>query len=238
MKFFLKIYFMISKLEKLGFDVAIDSGYEPGVKPYMVMHQVPDPASIVKNGRTIFLTLNKAQPPVTPMPKLIDLSYRSALMILKSSRLILADTVHKPNYANGAVLDQLYRGVSIQAGAMLPQGSRISLVIGDGLGNVDLNVPDVIGVSPEEGIATLNGYGLFPVVIWDEPITDSGTAVIYTQTPSPYDELDAPNRIREGDQIDIRIKQSPTPEELEDNRRPSRGVNKDDSSAPPVTPRY
>src|SRR5690606_1276604 len=95
-------------LEKMGFEVDTDSSYDPDKKPFVVLRQSPEINAIVKIGRTIFLTVNKALPPLAPMPKLQDLSYRSAVMILKSSRFVLGDTIQKPNYANGAVLDQLY----------------------------------------------------------------------------------------------------------------------------------
>ncbi len=211
-------------LEGMGFEVAVDSSYDPQKKPLSVLSQVPDPNAVVKNGRTVFLTVNKASPPLTSMPRLLDLSYRSAVMIIKSSKLVLGDTIHKPNYANGAVLEQLFRGNEIRPGEMLPQGSIITLVIGDGLGNVEMNVPDVIGLSAAEGINILSGNGLTPTVIWDEPISDSGTAVIYFQSPSPYNDIDVANRIREGDVVDIRIKQTSTPEEQSNNRRPGRAV--------------
>jgi hypothetical protein len=48
------------------------------------------------------------------------------------------------------------------------------------------------------------------------------------QTPSPFNELDAPNRIKEGDVIDIRIKQYPAEGELERNRRPGSEVINED----------
>jgi beta-lactam-binding protein with PASTA domain len=116
---------------------------------------------------------------------------------------------------------------------MIPQGSKIDLVIGDGFGDINMNVPDVIGMSVEEAMSILNGNGLTPTTIWDGPIDDSASAVIYSQTPSPYNETDAPNRIKEGDIIDLRIKQSPTNEELEGNRRPSPRVIKETN---PETP--
>ncbi|RYD87484.1 MAG: hypothetical protein EOP50_20690 [Sphingobacteriales bacterium] len=161
------------------------------------------------------------------MPKLTDLSYRSAIRILESSRLVLGDTIHKPDYAKGAVLEQLYKGRAVRAGDMVPQGSIIDLVIGDGFGSVEMDVPDVIGRTAEEGISYLSGSGLVPTVIWDGPIADSASAIIYMQTPSPFNELEVPNRIKEGDVIDVRIKQYASPEELEGNRRPSNAVIRD-----------
>jgi len=217
-------------LEKQGFEIDIDSSYDPEKKPLSVLAQMPDANAIVKNGRTIFLTINKMEPPMTPMPKLTDLSYRSAILILGSSRLVLGDTIHRPDFAKGTVLDMLYRGRPIKPGDMVPQGSKIDLVIGEGFGNVESNVPDVIGMSADEGIAILNGNGLTVTTIWDGTIDDSASAIIYRQTPAPYNELDVPNRIKEGDVIDIRIKQNPTNEELEGNRRPGSSVNSEEST--------
>lgn len=212
------------QLEKMGFDVDIDSSYDPEKKPFVVLSQSPEINALVKSGRTIFLTVNKAEPPLAPMPKLQDLSYRSAVMILKSSRFVLGDTFQKPNYANGAVLDQLYNGRHVNAGEMVPQGSRIDLVVGIGFGSSEMNVPDVIGMTAEEGIAILSGNGLIPIVIYDGEIIDSSTAVIYTQSPAPYNELNSQNMIKEGDVIDIRIMQNPAKEEMENNRRPAKTV--------------
>ncbi|HRO42967.1 MAG TPA: PASTA domain-containing protein, partial [Flavipsychrobacter sp.] len=138
-------------LERMGFEVEVDSSYDPDKKPFVVLSQMPDVNAVVKKGRTIFLTVNKAEPPLTPMPKLTDLSYRSAVLILGSSKLALGDTIHRPDYAKGTVLDMLYLGRPIKAGDMVPQGSKIDLVIGEGFGNVETNVPDVIGMSADEG---------------------------------------------------------------------------------------
>jgi beta-lactam-binding protein with PASTA domain len=167
------------------------------------------------------------------MPKLQDLSYRSAIMVLKNSRFVLGDTIQKPNYADGAVLDQLYKGAHVDPGAMIPQGSKIDLVVGIGFGNSEMDVPDVIGLSAEEGIALLNGNGLIPIAVYDGEITDSATAIIYNQNPTSFNELNTQNKIKIGDVIDIRIKQSATTEELENNRKPASTVIEEQPAALP-----
>ncbi len=219
-------------LERLGFEVDVDSSYDPNQKPFRVLMQLPEVNSVVKEGRTVFLTVNKAEPPLTPMPKLTDLSYRSATLIIKSSRLVLGDTIHKPDYAKGAVLEQLYLGRPVKPGDMVPQGSRIDLVIGDGFGTVEMNVPDVVGMPALEGIALLHGNGLLPTPLWEGPIEDSSAAVIYMQIPAPYNELDQPNRIKEGDIIDVRIRQTAAELELQGNRRPGNRVVDDVEEVP------
>src|SRR5579871_3894810 len=72
----------ISQLKAMHFEVYVDSTYEPAFKPFTVLKQVPDTASIVKEGRTVFLTVNMLMPPFIPMPSLVNLSFRSALMML------------------------------------------------------------------------------------------------------------------------------------------------------------
>lgn len=222
------------QLEKMGFEIDIDSAYDPTIKPFIVLNQSPEINASVKTGRTIFLTINKAQAPLAPMPKLQDLSYRSAIMILKSSRFVLGDTIQKPDYANGAILDQLYNGRHVNPGEMIPQGSSIDLVVGIGFGNAEMSVPDVIGMTSEEGIAILNGNGLTTIVVYDGAITDSASAIIYNQTPAPYNELNTQNRIKEGDVIDVRIMQNPMVEEMENNRRPAKTVIDDEQATTPV----
>lgn len=224
----------LNQLEGMGFEVYVDSTYEPKQKPYTVLKQIPDIASVVKTGRTVFITVNKTTPPATPMPNLVSLSFRSAEMILKNYKLILGDTSYKPDIAKGAVLAQLYNGQEIRPGQMIPEGSHISLVLGDGLGITQFNVPNVIGMTPDEGIADLTGNGLNPNVVWDADVTDSATALIYNQSPKPFNELGAPNRIKAGDIVDVWIKQNPTTEEMEQNKSAAGGVNKQDTTSEDV----
>ncbi|PZF71106.1 PASTA domain-containing protein [Taibaiella soli] len=220
----------LAQLTKEGFDVQIDSAYEPDQKPFVVLGQQPEVGAVVKHGRTLFLTVNKAEPLKTAMPNLIGLSYRSAVLILKSNRLVLGDTSYKPDIAKGAILEQSMNGQVIRPGQIISQGSVISLVIGDGLGETEMNVPDLIGISYDEAMATLSASGLKGEAVWQGEITDSGSAVIYDQQPHATNDMMAPNRIREGDAIGIYIKQSPTDDEIQNNRRGGSAVSNSTNS--------
>jgi beta-lactam-binding protein with PASTA domain len=85
-----------AEIERAGFEIEVDSSYDPTKKPLVVLSQQPDVGSVVKRGRTLFLTLNKTQPPPTAMPNLVSLSFRSAALILKSNHLVLGDTTYRP----------------------------------------------------------------------------------------------------------------------------------------------
>jgi len=201
---------VIAGLEQEGFEVDIDSTYDPESKPLMIMDQQPESGMTVKSGRTIFLIVNKQSPPQTAMPNLVNLSYRSAEMLLKSNKLIIGDTTYKPDIASGSVLAQMYNGKEIVPGTLIPQGSRIDIVIGDGLGNKEIVVPDLVGMSYPEAVAMLNGSNLQYTVVFDGGISDTTTAVIYMQQPEAFNELNEPNRITEGDMVDIRVRQDAT----------------------------
>lgn len=198
----------VAILEKAGFEIEIDSTYSPDQKALTILDQQPEGNNTVKIGRTIFLTVNKVSPPNTAMPNLINMSYRSAEMLLKSNKLIMGDTIMKPDIAQGAVLSQLWNGKEIAPNTPIPQGSRITLVIGDGLGNKQINVPDLDGMTYPEAIAVLSGSNLNYTVVFDGIISDTTTAVIYMQQPEAFNEFNEPNRIQEGDNVDIRVKQS------------------------------
>lgn len=204
-------------LENLDFEVYYDSAYDPKQKPLTVLAQMPEVNSVVKKGRTVLLTVNKREAPLTSMPNLLNLSFRSAEMILRSNKLKLGDTSYRPDIAKGAILEQRFKGRTIRPGEMIPQGSTISLVIGDGLGNTEFDIPDVIGMMYNEAIAVLNANGLNFTAIWEGHFTDSSTAVVYRQYPAPVNEAMVHSRIKEGDIVDIRLKQSPTAEDFGSN---------------------
>lgn len=204
-------------LEEQGFEVKVDSTYFPDKKALVVLRQLPEVNDVVKRGRIIFLTVNKSVPPMTPMPNLVNLSLRSATLILKSNRLILEDTFYRPDIAEGAILEQLYRGQPIRPGQMIPQGSRISLVIGGGLSN-ELKVPDVIGLTYPEAVAMLNSTGLQFTPIFDPDVVDSSMAKVYKQTPNAISDIGAPSIIRQGDFVDIYIGQNPADSVMDANR--------------------
>jgi beta-lactam-binding protein with PASTA domain len=179
---------------------------------------MPDTGDMVKQGRTLFLTVNKSVPPETPMPNLVNLSFRSASLILHSNRLVLGDTTYRPDIAKGAILEQLYNGAQIRPGQMIPQGSRIDLVIGDGLGNTELNVPDVIGLTYPEAVAQLSGNGLMITPLFDADVLDTVASKVYRQRPNAISDIGAPSRIRQGDFVEIYIGQNPADSVMEENR--------------------
>jgi eukaryotic-like serine/threonine-protein kinase len=208
---------VLTLLKTMEFDVQIDSTYDPTARPLSVLRQVPDTGSFVKKGRTIFLTVNMLTPPMIAMPNVKDLSYRSAAMVLRNNKLLIGDTTYKPDIAMGAILEAQYKGASIVAGAMVPQGSKIDLIIGNGLGNTEWPVPDVTGLTVDEARIILDQFSLQPFLVCADrlsDISDTPSARIVDQTPRQYNDAGEHNRIKMGDFIDLRIMQNPTEQDI------------------------
>lgn len=196
----------IIKENNLAIDV--DSSYDADIAPLIILSQRPDSGFRIKKEHTIAVTVNKILPPSIPMPSLINLSYRSALMLLETSKLKLKDTVMRPDIAQGAVLDQLFKGNSIQPGSSIPQGSEITLVVGFNAGSFEIDVPNVVGLSYAEAIALLSGNNLNYYTFFEGHISDTTNAVVFEQDPEQYNpETLESNKIEEGMVINLFIKQ-------------------------------
>jgi len=144
----------------LRFEVLSDSGFTAEYEPFTILNQYPLPGSKVKENRKIFLTLNAVNPPKVKMPDLVDGSVKNAQLVLQSYGLERGNIKYVPDLAQNAVLEQKFEGKDIEAGTFIPKGSKIDLVVGDGLGNTVLEVPDVNGMDLEEAEFIIVGSGL------------------------------------------------------------------------------
>lgn len=194
-------------LDKKGFDVIIqDSVYYDSLPPGMVLKQIPDADAVVKVNRTVFITINRFVPPDVQMPDLKGYSYRNAEMVLTNLGLKIRDTSYKADFAKNSVLEQLYNGQPIAPGTKLKMGSKISLVLGSGIGNEYVAVPDLIGKTYEEAIAILDADGLVKgAVILNPDVKDTSAAFIYWQRPAPRSEDGKRLSMRPGQTIDMRV---------------------------------
>ncbi len=144
----------------LRYEVTADSGFSTEYPPLTVLKQFPKPNSKVKENRKIYLTLNSTSPPMVRMPNLIEGSMKNALLVLKMYDLKLGKREYVPDLFLNTVLDQKLDGREIEPGTMIPKGSEIDLVLGDGLGSQDLQAPELINLDEEEAQIAIQGSGL------------------------------------------------------------------------------
>ncbi|WP_462222638.1 PASTA domain-containing protein [Ferruginibacter sp.] len=197
----------IKLLEKEGFDVQIqDSVFTDTASRGVVLKQLPDGNATVKINRTVFLTVNRVVPPMIEMPKLEGQSLSFALDMLQRSHLRLEDTIFKPSFELGSVLEQQYKGVRIPEKVKLQWGSRITLVIGSGLGGQQMMVPSLLGMTFREAKAYLQESGLnLGAVLPRSNVRDTANAFVYKQNPERFDEEKKPRYIQSGQIMDVWI---------------------------------
>ena len=115
----------------LKFEVS-DSVYSSNAAPGTVIDQTPPATFKVKKERTIFLTIKAYSVEQVAMPRLIDLSIKSAQAQLATVGLGVGKITYKPDIARDAVLEQRFNGKDIPAGTRVAKGSLIDLVLGKG----------------------------------------------------------------------------------------------------------
>lgn len=199
----------LSEAEKVlndqGFDVEIqDSIYSDTASPLSVLRQFPDADAVVKENRTVYLTINRAIAPSIEMPNLEGMSFRTAQIVLKQYGLKLKDTVFRPDFAKNSVLEQQYNGERIKAGTKIAMGSSILLVLGSGLGEDEFTVPDLFSLSYQEAMVVLQSTGLSTgAVVPDADVDDTMNAFVYRQSPERLTYDNRFNKIRPGQTIDL-----------------------------------
>lgn len=198
-------------LEAKGFRVEVsDSVFTTEVPGLTITKQIPLADALVKKGRTIYLSINRAVPPLIDMPSLVGYSYKSAELYLQSLGLKMGDTTYRADFARNAVLEQLYRKEIIKGGTKIPLGSMVDFVIGSGVGSNDLNVPDLVGLTLSQAKSMLSSMGLSTVsLVIMGSVSDSLNAFVIKQTPEPSSETvpgeKTLNKIRAGSIMDIYI---------------------------------
>lgn len=210
-------------LDEQDFDIVVqDSVFYDSLPPTVIIKQVPEPDAVVKKNRTIYVTINRVVPPDVEMPNLIGLSLRNVEMILKANNLKLGDTSYRPDFAPNSVLEQLYNGSTIAPGTKIRWGSSISLVLGSGIGNEEMLVPKLLGLTYSEAKILLEAQGLgLAAVIVDPMVRDTATAYVYKQNPVPKNEDGRSFRIRQGQTMDIWLSvERPNVDSLDKANRP------------------
>jgi eukaryotic-like serine/threonine-protein kinase len=197
----------ISILESRGFEVIIqDSVFKEDEPKNVVIKQQPEADATVKVNRTVFLTVTRITPPTIDMPKLEGLTLRFAMDILARNHLRLGDTVYRPDFMKGSILEQQLNGARIAPGTKVQWGSRITLIIGSGLDEQRIPVPDLVGLTLAEAKAILDIKGITLAGIANLGVVrDSLSAYVHRQNPEVKDDEGMPIYIQPGQTMDVWI---------------------------------
>lgn len=147
----------IEMMEEQGiYVVANDTGYNKKMEAGCVLMQTPGAGTKVKEGRTIFVTINSTSSPAVKIPDIIDnSSFREAQAKLTA----LGFRLLEPKVIDGErdwVYDVQAGGRSLQQGDMVPIETPLTLVIGNGMigeeseEDMMLDMPDSTDMETDE----------------------------------------------------------------------------------------
>lgn len=161
-----------------------DSTYSEEYPPLTILKQYPKAGSKVKEDRKIFISVNRVTPPSVPVPELVELSLTGAEAILKSNQLKKGKISYRASPFNNLVLEMKFNDETIEAGTSVSKGSAIDLVIGNGFGNDNREITNLVGQTFEVAEFILLGKDLVVGVVEVEGDTTGQESIVIKQEPT------------------------------------------------------
>ncbi|RYE11934.1 MAG: PASTA domain-containing protein [Sphingobacteriales bacterium] len=195
----------VQVLEAQGFEYDVDSTYLADEPPGTIIEQDPDPGTNVKEGRKIYLTMVTQLAPKVAMPDLEQKNYREAISTLQNYGLKLGDTSYRSDIARDRVLEVRIGGRVITTGTKIPKGSLVDLVLGDGAGASEVDIPDLLNQDLDAARFAIKGAGLaLGTVTYEGSINDSSNVIVVSQSPMPTDST---SKVSIGTLINVTVSQ-------------------------------
>ena len=115
--------------------------YCEGAVEGQILKQHPEPGSYVKEGRSISFKVNTTVKPRKAFPSVIDnLTYRAAESHIKAAGFVI-ERVETIDGELDWVYEVRYEGRSLSNGELVPEGSRITVFVGNGKASVEEDEP-------------------------------------------------------------------------------------------------
>ena len=181
----------------------IDSVFYKSKQKGVVVNQDPLPNTDVKKNRKIYLTINSLKKRKINLPDVFDLTLRQAVSKLQKNGLEVGKLEYRPDIATNKVLAFKVNGIEIEIGQELYHGTTIDLVVGQGLSDEKVTIPNLIGLLRVEANFILKSTSLnVGLEYFNNEISDSNLAVIYKQYPQSGESKE----ISIGSSIDLYFK--------------------------------
>ncbi|ATA72783.1 penicillin-binding protein [Capnocytophaga sp. H4358] len=126
-----EVDFMLKEID-LRYEVLDSATYDPKFPKYSVISQNPEATEHVKEGRKIYLTINPSGYRKVTIPKVIQITRRSAEAILKSVGLEIGKVTYVDDIGKDMVLELSHNGQKVEPGEQLIKTSKIDLTCGNG----------------------------------------------------------------------------------------------------------
>ncbi len=174
------------KDKNLNYEI-LDSVYLEKAEKGVVLDQSPESDDLVKENRTIYITVSKITPPKISLPDVVDMSQRLAVAKLESYGLKIGRLDYTPSECLNCVVKMSVRGKQVFHQDLIAKGSTINLTLGSGTSNEQVLVPYLVNETKEEAVNSLQSTFLnIGAEIYEDCKTkaDSASARVYRQTPN------------------------------------------------------
>lgn len=141
--------------------VVNDSIFAPNLAGGTVLEQLPKSGTIVKPGRTIYVTISAMQRAMVAMPYVAGRSLRQAKNMLDVASISIKKLEYTTDIATNYVLAQFYNDYEVLSDKklMVPAGAEVTLSIGVAEGADSVLVPKVLGMSLNSAKNTILNAG-------------------------------------------------------------------------------
>lgn len=165
--------------------LVIDSVFDEHGKGGVVMEQSPSPESAVKEGREVFLTIYRYQPPMEVV-NIDEGDFAQVAVIKLRNKGIKYDIKYVPNNSMvGSVVSITYKGKRVKKNDAIPRGVTVVLTIGES-DNEKVQIPDLSGMYYTQALALLDSLHLMAQPHFENnPLTaqDSAACRVCRQLP-------------------------------------------------------
>ena len=151
----------------------------------VVYRQSPKAGATVKEGRSIFLTINSVVPRKVVMPNLFGYSVTEARSELQNRGLNMGYLNYVKDIATNTVLEQRVDGVEVKAGDLVVSGSSVDLTVAVANEDNRTEIPRIVGMKYVSALDALHDKFLNAGTVRFDPeirsYADSVNAVVYKQ---------------------------------------------------------
>lgn len=188
--------------------LVVDSVFVKDAKGGTILEQNPVPESKVKEGRQVFVTVYRIEPPQETI-NIKEGDFAQVAIIKLKNKGIEFDTKYVPNNSMvGAVISVTYKGKKVRPGDKIPRGNKVVLTVGTAVDQL-VRIPNLVGLTYSEAMTRLDTLNLMGQAFFMYDVqssADSAVGRICEQDP-PFDP-DAPG-VQAGKIVDFKIFNTP-----------------------------
>ena len=157
----------------------------PGIETGLAIDQNPKPNTLVKPNRNVYVTINTGEIAKVTVPNILGISEREAQNMLFRINLEVGEIEPDPTPSpyKGNVTSQ-----SPPAGSIVPENTPVHFLIGQGLGNERVRVPDIVGLTVPQAKRQLLQFYQLHLLITNPEVANDTTSVfairIISQDPA------------------------------------------------------